>query len=77
MYNPVPQPVGEFFLQIGPTEILLLALLALLLFAPRKLPELAKAIREAADILRGESREGEGKEGENPGKASKRSAEKS
>ncbi|MEM2245060.1 MAG: twin-arginine translocase TatA/TatE family subunit [Thermofilum sp.] len=40
-------------MQIGPTEILMVALLALLLFAPRKLPELARALREAADIIRG------------------------
>ncbi|MEM0494485.1 MAG: twin-arginine translocase TatA/TatE family subunit [Thermofilum sp.] len=49
-------------MQIGPTEILLVALLALLLFAPRKLPELAKAVREAADIIRGKSKEEESEE---------------
>jgi len=60
--NPIQNLKGDFFVQIGPTEILLVALLALLLFAPRKLPELAKAVREAADIIRGKSKEEESEE---------------
>jgi len=41
--------------QIGPTEILLLILIALILFGPKKLPELAKAAGEAVRIFRQES----------------------
>uniref|UniRef100_A0A7C1SMI1 Sec-independent protein translocase protein TatA n=1 Tax=Thermofilum pendens TaxID=2269 RepID=A0A7C1SMI1_THEPE len=41
--------------QIGPTEILLLIVIALILFGPKKLPELAKAAGEAVRIFREES----------------------
>ncbi len=49
------QHVDVYFIGLGPTEILLLLLLAIILFAPRKLPELAKALKESADIIRREA----------------------
>ncbi len=42
--------------QIGPTEILIIILIALILFGPKKLPELAKAAGEAVRVFREESR---------------------
>ncbi len=42
--------------QLGPTEILILILIALIIFGPRKLPELAKAAGEAVRVFREESR---------------------
>lgn len=41
--------------QLGPTEILLLIIIALILFGPKKLPELAKAAGEAVRVFREES----------------------
>ncbi|MGB9786820.1 MAG: twin-arginine translocase TatA/TatE family subunit [Infirmifilum uzonense] len=44
-----------FSIGLGPTEILLLILLAIILFAPRKIPELARAIKESAAIIKEEA----------------------
>jgi sec-independent protein translocase protein TatA len=49
------QPIVPLQFQIGPTEILLLIIIALILFGPKKLPELAKAAGEAVRIFREES----------------------
>lgn len=50
-------PVNPAFIgQIGPMEILLIILIALILFGPKKLPELAKAAGEAVRVFREESR---------------------
>ena len=49
------QAVVPIMFQIGPTEILLLIIIALILFGPKKLPELAKAAGEAVRIFREES----------------------
>lgn len=49
------QAVVPLQFQIGPTEILLLIIIALILFGPKKLPELAKAAGEAVRIFREES----------------------
>lgn len=49
------EPVVPLQFNIGPTEILLLILIALILFGPKKLPELAKAAGEAVRIFREES----------------------
>lgn len=48
-------PTTTHFVSIGPTEILLLVLLAIILLAPRKLVEFARALRESADIIRRET----------------------
>jgi len=48
-------PVIPLQFNIGPTEILLLIVIALILFGPKKLPELAKAAGEAVRIFREES----------------------
>ena len=49
------EPALPLQFQIGPTEILLLILIALILFGPKKLPELARAAGEAVRIFREES----------------------
>ena len=49
-----PQVVALQF-QIGPTELILLIILALILFGPKKLPELAKAAGEAVRVFREET----------------------
>jgi len=49
------QSIVPLQFQIGPTEILLLIIIALILFGPKKLPELAKAAGEAVRIFREES----------------------
>ncbi len=41
--------------QIGPGEILLIILIALILFGPKKLPELARSFGEAVRIFREET----------------------
>ncbi|WP_218042131.1 twin-arginine translocase TatA/TatE family subunit [Infirmifilum lucidum] len=51
----VSQHISVYSIGLGPTELLLLTLLAIILFAPRKLPELAKALKESADIIRREA----------------------
>ncbi|MEZ0345177.1 MAG: twin-arginine translocase TatA/TatE family subunit [Infirmifilum sp.] len=55
MYPVVGSPVIALQFNIGPTEILLLIIIALILFGPKKLPELAKAAGEAVRIFREES----------------------
>ncbi len=55
MYPVGGQPVIPLQFQLGPTEILLLIVIALILFGPKKLPELAKAAGEAIRIFREES----------------------
>ncbi|MEZ0346781.1 MAG: twin-arginine translocase TatA/TatE family subunit [Infirmifilum sp.] len=59
MYLSNPNVAPIYSIGLGPTEILLLAIIAIILFAPRKIPELAKAIKESADILRKETSEDE------------------
>lgn len=50
-------PINPAFIgQLGPLEILLIIVIALILFGPKKLPELAKAAGEAVRIFREESR---------------------
>jgi len=68
MLVPASQHIGAYSIGLGPTEILLLVILAIILFAPRKLPELAKALRESADILRREAGGGEEAGSEPPAK---------
>lgn len=48
-------PTVPLQFQIGPTEIILLIILALILFGPKKLPELAKAAGEAVRVFREET----------------------
>ncbi|QOJ79522.1 twin-arginine translocase TatA/TatE family subunit [Infirmifilum lucidum] len=55
MYPVGGQPALPLQFQLGPTEILLLIIIALILFGPKKLPELAKAAGEAVRIFREES----------------------
>jgi len=50
-----PPQVVTLQFQIGPTEIILLIILALILFGPKKLPELAKAAGEAVRVFREET----------------------
>jgi sec-independent protein translocase protein TatA len=50
-----PAPAVNLQFHIGPTEILLLIILALILFGPKKLPELARSIGEAVRIFREET----------------------
>ncbi len=54
VYSPPFTP--GFTGQIGVTEILIIIAIALILFGPKKLPELAKAAGEAVRIFREESR---------------------
>ncbi|MEM4761361.1 MAG: twin-arginine translocase TatA/TatE family subunit [Thermofilum sp.] len=49
------QEVLPLQFQVGPTEILLLIIIALILFGPKKLPELARAAGEAVRVFREES----------------------
>lgn len=51
-----PQINPAFIGQIGAPEILLLILIALILFGPKKLPELARSFGEAVRVFREESR---------------------
>ncbi|MGB9709263.1 MAG: twin-arginine translocase TatA/TatE family subunit [Infirmifilum sp.] len=55
MYPVSGSPIIPLQFNLGPTEILLLIIIALILFGPRKLPELAKAAGEAVRIFREES----------------------
>lgn len=55
MYPVSQPPILPLQFNIGPTEILLLIIIALILFGPKKLPELAKAAGEAVRIFREES----------------------
>lgn len=56
--------------QIGPTEILLLIIIALILFGPKKLPELARAAGEAVRVFREESQKLTSEEPKTGGKTS-------
>lgn len=49
------QEVLPLQFSLGPTEILLLIIIALILFGPKKLPELARAAGEAVRVFREES----------------------
>ncbi|MBM9622575.1 Sec-independent protein translocase subunit TatA [Streptomyces zhihengii] len=44
------------FRQIGPTEIIIIALLILLLFGAKKLPDMARSLGKSARILKSEAK---------------------
>ncbi len=57
LYSTLIEPRYEFLIgPFGSTEILIIILIAIILFGPQKIPELAKSLGEAVRIFREESR---------------------
>ena len=57
LYSTLIEPRYELLIgPIGTTEILIIILIAIILFGPQKIPELAKSLGEAVRIFREESR---------------------
>ncbi len=57
MWIDTPEEVSLNFLGIGPGELLLILILALIIFGPRRLPEIAKALGKSIREFRQASQE--------------------